>query len=87
MARKRKDPEPKYRRKPVSADANALAMSIREFARLHGISEDFYYQLARKGRGPAVMRIGGRTLITTEAAKAWREKMERQTAEATATAA
>ena len=74
---------PKYRRKPVSADANSLAMSIAEFCRLHGISEDFYYKLARQkdGRAPATMKIGGRTLISTESAKAWREKMEREAAQ------
>jgi hypothetical protein len=75
---------PKYRRKPVSAEANTLAMSIREFARLHGISEDQFYKMQREKWEPAVMRVGSRTLISAESAKAWREKMERETAETAA---
>jgi hypothetical protein len=76
MARKKKDTPPKYTRKPVSADSNTLAMSISEFARLHGISQDQYFKMAREKWGPATMKVGKRTLISAEAAAEWRRKME-----------
>jgi hypothetical protein len=70
------DDGPKYRRRPVSADANSLAMSIKEFCRLHGISEDQFYKMQRGGWGPTVMEVGSRTLISAESAAAWRRKRE-----------
>ena len=67
---------PKYRRRPVSADLNSLAMSIREFCRLHGISEDQFYKMQREEWGPTVMHVGSRTLISREAAERWRRERE-----------
>jgi hypothetical protein len=85
------DDGPKYRRRPVSADANSLAMSIREFCRLHGISEDQFYKMQREKWGPTVMHVGSRTLISHEAAAEWRRAREKpaakEAAEAAATAA
>ena len=52
------------------------AYSIPEFCRAHSISESFYFQLQTEDRGPAVMRIGRRTLISVEAAQAWRAQQE-----------
>jgi hypothetical protein len=80
VARKKKKDEPAYTRKPVIAEANTLAMSIREFARLHGISQDQFFKMARDGWGPTVMKVGKRTLISAEAAAEWRRKMEAATA-------
>jgi hypothetical protein len=53
-----------------------LAFSIAEFARLHGISIDHYFRLARLGLGPRVMRLGHRTLISRESASEWRRARE-----------
>jgi len=53
-----------------------LAMSIREFCALHGISEDMFYKMKRDGWGPATMKVGSRTLISHEAAVAWRRERE-----------
>jgi len=75
---------PKYKRRPVSADANSLAMSIREFCRLHGISEDQFYKMKREGWGPTTMKVGARTLISHEAAAAWRAEREAAAKEAAA---
>src|SRR5262249_17409924 len=75
---------PKYKRRPVSADANSLAMSIREFCRLHGISEDQFYKMKREGWGPTTMKVGSRTLISVKAAAAWRRAREAETAASTA---
>ena len=53
-----------------------LAMSIREFCALHGISEDMFYKMQREGWGPATMKVGSRTLISHEAAADWRRERE-----------
>jgi len=70
------DRGPKYRRKPPSADPHALATSIKEFCRLHGISEDMYFKMRREGWGPRTMKVGSRTLISHESAAAWRKARE-----------
>ena len=67
-------PRVKRRQAGREAERNAeraiqpLALSIHEFAAAHGFSIDTYFKLQRQGIGPAVMRIGGRTLISHEAA-------------------
>jgi hypothetical protein len=55
----------------------ALAMSIREFCTAHRISEDMFFKMRRQGWGPAVMRVGTRTLISIEAAAEWRKAREK----------
>ena len=52
-----------------------LAFSIAEFCTAHGISEAFYFELQKTGKGPKVMRVGTRRLISIEAAARWREAM------------
>ncbi len=64
-------------RAPPDDDATADAYSIAEFCRRHAISESFYFQLQATGLGPRVMRIGGRVLISREAAQRWRKTRER----------
>jgi hypothetical protein len=52
------------------------AFIILEFCRRHRISVSFFHKLRSQGRGPAVMRVGARTLISCEAARAWRVQMQ-----------
>ncbi len=52
------------------------AFSINEFCEQHGICRATFYNLRKVGRGPRVMRVGGRTLISVEAATEWRAGME-----------
>jgi hypothetical protein len=57
-------------RAPPLSDAGAY--SIPQFCRAHGgMSEAFYYKLAKAGLGPKTMHIGGRTLISIESARKW----------------
>jgi hypothetical protein len=63
-----------------------MAYSIAEFCEGHGISIDHYFKLQRLGLGPAVMKAGARTLISVEAAAAWRKAREAATEEAKAAA-
>ena len=62
------------------------AFSINEFCQRHRISRATYYNLQKNGTGPLVVKVGARSIITTEAAKAWRERLESEAATAKATA-
>ena len=55
---------------PVTYDVNA-------FCRAHRISRAHFYKLVKERRGPRLMKVGRRTLISTEAARDWRQAMER----------
>jgi hypothetical protein len=59
-------------RRPVER----LAFSISEFCEAHGFSVDHYFRLQRQGLGPAVMKVGHRTLISCESAAEWRRARE-----------
>jgi hypothetical protein len=64
-------------RSTLAQQANGpLAFSIGEFCAAHRISTDFYFKLARQGIGPTIMKVGGRTLISQEAAADWRRARE-----------
>ncbi len=52
------------------------AYSIPEFCKRHGISPSFYFAEAKAGRGPRIMRVGTRVLISKEAAADWRRDRE-----------
>lgn len=56
------------------------ASSVETFCRAHGISRGLFYKLVREGRGPAIMKLNRRTLISREAAEEWRRRMESETA-------
>lgn len=59
----------------------SLMMSVAEFCHAHGISRALFYKLVAEDRGPSTAKIGRRTLISVEAAEAWRRRMERDAAE------
>jgi hypothetical protein len=63
-------------RATAAQTGDILAFSIPEFCRRHGISRAHFYNLSKNGGAPAVMRVGRRTLISTEAAARWRMRME-----------
>jgi len=52
------------------------AYSIAEFCHAHRLSIAFFYVLQKRGEGPTVMKVGKRTLVSDEAARHWRERME-----------
>lgn len=53
------------------------AYSITEFCQAHGgFTRQFFYKLLKQGKGPRLMKIGARTLISVEAAADWRRQME-----------
>jgi excisionase family DNA binding protein len=56
------------------------AFSFEEFCNRHRICRATLYNLIKRGEGPAVMRVGGRVLISREAAEQWRRRMEAESA-------
>lgn len=66
----------KAKRRPVEL----LGFSINEFCDAYGFSPDFYFRRARLGEMPAVLQIGGRTILTREAIDEWRRAHEKQRA-------
>lgn len=69
-------------RKPCATEVHTAvdAFSIASFCQRHGISESFFHKLRAKGLGPVTMKVGTRTLISVEAAAAWRRAREGATA-------
>jgi predicted DNA-binding transcriptional regulator AlpA len=53
-----------------------VANHVNGFCREHGISRAHFYNLLKRGDGPAIMKVGRRTLISAEAAAEWRRRME-----------
>lgn len=58
---------------------NKVTYSVTGFCDDHHLSKAFLYKLISLGKGPRLMKIGRRTLISTEAASDWRALMESQT--------
>ena len=63
-------------KRPSGSPISPMAYSIRQFSQAHSISMDTYFRLQRAGLGPVTMKVGGRTLISVEAAAAWRRERE-----------
>jgi hypothetical protein len=63
-------------RAPPDDDDAADAYSIAQFCKRHAISQSFYFALQAAGQGPRTMKVGGRVLISKEAARAWRKRRE-----------
>lgn len=55
---------------------NHKAFSIAEFCNLHSISRALFYKLRKEGKAPAIMRVGRRSLISSESASEWRRNMQ-----------
>lgn len=56
------------------------ASTVPQFCDEHNISRTHFYALLKEGKGPRLMRVGRRTLISQEAAADWRQRMEAETA-------
>lgn len=64
------------------APSNQAAVTIAQFCSAHGLGRTSFYHLVKQGKAPRLMKVGRRTLISSEAAADWRRDMERATAEA-----
>jgi len=61
----------------ISAPTVRTAYSIEEFCEANRISRATYYNLRKVGKAPSEMKVMTRTLISIEAAEAWRRQMEK----------
>jgi predicted DNA-binding transcriptional regulator AlpA len=52
------------------------AYTIPEFCDAYSISRSKFYEMQKAGSGPRIMKVGRRTLISVEAATAWRRRLE-----------
>ena len=52
------------------------SFSIKHFCLTHGISRATFYNLVKRQLAPRLMKVGKRTLISSEAAAEWRTRME-----------
>jgi predicted DNA-binding transcriptional regulator AlpA len=52
------------------------AFSVDEFCAAHGISRAMFYKLCGEGKGPRLMAVGTRKLVSLEAAADWRRQCE-----------
>jgi hypothetical protein len=74
---KRRSRKSQQARAPPGGEIGAY--SIAGFCAAHGgISPAFFHKLVSEGRGPKLMKVGARTLISIEAAAEWRRARETQ---------
>lgn len=52
---------------------------VQGFCEAHHITRGFFYKLLKEGKGPRLMKVGRRTLITAESGADWRKQMENAT--------
>ena len=64
--------------------APQAALTIEQFCDAHHISRTHLHNMTKAGKGPRVMRLGRRVLISAEAAAEWRRSLEQETATAEA---
>ena len=57
-----------------------LALSVDQFCDAHNVSRAYFYVLLKSNRGPRIMRVGRRTLVSAEAAADWRREREHEAA-------
>lgn len=60
----------------ISEPPSVLAYSIPALCSATGISRRTLYALWERGEGPAVTKIGRRTLVRREAAASWLEQLQ-----------
>lgn len=53
-----------------------VANDVDSICRERSIFVATFYNLRKRGDGPAIMKVGRRTLISAEAAAEWRRRME-----------
>ena len=56
------------------------ACTIAEFCASHRISRTHLHNLQKAGKGPRIMKVGKRVLISMDAAADWRRALEREQA-------
>jgi len=52
-----------------------VMFDVKSFCEAHRISRALFYKLINEGKGPKVVKVNRRTLITAEAAAEWRSTL------------
>ena len=55
-----------------------VAFTVKEFCTAHRISKTLFYDLAKRGTGPVITKVGRKTIVSVESAKEWQRRMESQ---------
>lgn len=55
---------------------NQTAFTIDEWCTANRMCRATFYNLMKSGKGPVIMKVGSKTLISVEAAEAWRRQRE-----------
>jgi predicted DNA-binding transcriptional regulator AlpA len=58
------------------------ALSVDDFCEKYRICRASFYNLLKTGRGPKVLKLGARTLVSAEADDEWRQQYERDSVSA-----
>ena len=58
-------------------DDDLSSLTINRFCQRNAVSRTKFYDLARKGKGPRLMDVGGMHRISKEAEAAWRRQCEK----------
>jgi hypothetical protein len=66
----------KKRAKAAVLDLPIRAYTIEQFCEVYNIPLRIYFELQQQGRGPRVMAVNTRTLISVESADVWRLERE-----------
>lgn len=64
----------------VVTETEPAMFTVEGFCRAHGISKAFFYKLHKEGKAPRLCKLGRKSLITAESARAWRRELEKQAA-------
>ncbi len=54
--------------------------TVKQFTQAYNLSRSTVYRMWRDGRGPRVLRVGRKVLISVEAAEEWVRAMEAEAA-------
>ena len=63
----------------TEATLSKLAYTVPQFCGGYNLSRTHFYALLKEGKGPRLMKVGRRSLISADSAAAWRKRMEDET--------
>ena len=63
----------------TEATLSKLAYTVPQFCGGYNLSRTHFYALLKEGKGPRLMKVGRRTLISAQAAADWCKRMEDET--------
>lgn len=65
-------PRNRHERRKLASSTGAAVFTVDEWCARYKFGRSFFYKLLREGRGPRIMKLGSRTLITVESDDEWR---------------